>query len=149
LLVCRVGHKLCALPLSRLIETMRPLDVEPLARVADFVSGVAVIRGRPTPVVDARVLLGSPSRDAPGRYVTLDLSEQGTRIAALAVDAVVGVREIPGAVLGELAPLLSGPSRSLGAVAMLDDTELVLVLEQARLVPDEVWERLEQERAST
>lgn len=149
MLVCRVGTKLCALPLGRLLETMRPLAIEPLAQTADFVSGVAVIRGRPTPVLDARKLLGSPSDVPPGRYVTLDLGEGGARVAALAVDAVVGVREVPDALAGEL-PTLLGDARSsvVGAVTTLD-RELLLVLEQARLVPPELWQHLEQEGSSS
>jgi purine-binding chemotaxis protein CheW len=149
LLVCRVGTKLCALPLSCLLETMRPLAVEALTQTADFVSGVALIRGRPTPVVDARKLLGSPSDRPPGRYVTLDLGERGARVAALAVDAVVGVRDVPEGLLGELPGLLGGsPSSFVGAVTTLD-AELLLVLEQARLVPEDVWQRLEQKGAPT
>jgi chemotaxis protein methyltransferase CheR len=73
LLICRVGTKVCGLPLLRVIETMRPLPVEPLGQMPLFVNGLALIRGRATPVLDARTLLGSPSAAAPGRYVTLDL----------------------------------------------------------------------------
>lgn len=141
-LVCRVGTKLCALPLGCLRETMRPLAVEPLAQTADFVSGVALIRGRPTPVLDARKLLDSPSAHPPGRYVTLDLAEHGARVAALAVDDVVAVRDVPDGLLGELPPLLAGSRSSVVAAVTTLDEQLLLVLEQARLVPDEVWQRL-------
>jgi purine-binding chemotaxis protein CheW len=122
---------------------MRPLPVEPLAQAADFVSGLAVIRGRPTPVVDARKLLGSPSEREPGRYVTLVLGSDGDRIAALAVDAVVGVRELSEGSL-ELPPLLAARTDVVAGVATLD-SELLLVLEQARLVPEATWQRLDQE----
>jgi len=147
LLVCRVGTKLCGLPLRCLLETMRPLVVEPLPQAADCVSGLAVIRGRPTPVLDARKLLGSRSDQEPGRYVTLDLSGDGARIAALAVDAVIGVRELPDGLFAELPSILRGAEGSaVGAVTTLD-SELLLVLEHARLVPDEVWQRLERKGA--
>src|SRR5882757_8443766 len=93
LLICRVGAKVCGLPLARVIETMRPLHVEPLAKLTGFVAGLALIRGRPTPVIDARQLLGSPSEAGAGRYVTLGLDERnGQRVAALAVDEVLGIR---------------------------------------------------------
>jgi purine-binding chemotaxis protein CheW len=141
-----VGRKLCALPLGHLLETMRPLTVQPLSQMPDFVAGLAVIRGRPTPVLDARKLLGSPSDEAPGRYVTLDLGQRGARVAALAVDAVVGVRDVSDRLMSELPSLLRGPHGNvIGAVAALD-AELLLVLEQARLVPEELWQRLKQER---
>lgn len=144
LLVCRVGTKLCALPLGCLLETMRPLAVEALAQTADFVSGVALIRGRPTPVVDARKLLGSPSDRPPGRYVTLSLGE---RVAALAVDAVVGVHDVSEGLLSELPGLLGGSPSSFVAAMTRLDRELLLVLEQARLVPEDVWRRLEEKGA--
>lgn len=149
LLVCRVGAKLCALPLGCLRETMRPLPVEPLAQTADFVTGLAVIRGLATPVLDARKLLGSPSDLAPGRYVTLDLGAQGSRVVALAVDAVVGVRDVPSALLGELPSLARDSERGVVSAVATLDRELLLVLEQARLVPDALWRRLEQERTAS
>jgi len=153
LLVCRVGAKLCALPLGKLLETMRPLPTEPLAGTADFVAGVASIRGRPTPVLDARKLLGSRSDSAPGRYVTLELggAAERARVAAIAVDSVVGIRDVAPGILDDLPHLLRsgrGEDDVVSAVATLD-SELLLVLEQARLVPEELWQKLEQERAST
>src|SRR5262245_5079449 len=107
LLVCRVGSKLCALPLAPVLETMRPLPSEPLPGAPDFVSGVALIRGRPTPVGDARKLLGSESSGAPARFVTLTLGAlRGARVAALAVDAVVGIRRVDTTALSALPTLL-------------------------------------------
>ena len=145
-LICRVGAKLCALPLQNVLETMRPLASEPLAHVAEFVAGLALIRGRPTPVLDARKLLGSAANDAPGRYITLDLGAHGTRVAALAVDAVVGVRSVLDRELAELPALLRTQEQIVGGVATLD-AELLLVLEQSRIVSDELWERLQRGRA--
>lgn len=147
LLVCRVGAKLCGLPLEGVLETMRPLSTEPLPRTADFVTGVALIRGRPTPVIDARQLLGSPADDAPGRYVTLDLHGGGSRVAALAVDAVLGVRDVPRAVLSALPRVLRADDGSPVAAVGTLDAELLLVLEQARVVPEQIWQTLEAKQA--
>jgi purine-binding chemotaxis protein CheW len=148
LLVCRVGAKLCALPLEQLLETMRPLPTEALANLPDFVLGLALIRGRPTPVLDARRLLGSPHDRAPERYVTLDVSGGAARVVALAVDSVIGVRDLPAEALGDLPSLLRTPeSDVVGTIATLD-AELVLVLERGRLLPNELWQRLEPERSS-
>ena len=146
LLVCRVGAKFCGLPLERVIETMRPLPAEPLAQMADFVTGLALIRGRATPVVDTRKLLGSPSDHAAERYVTLGIGEQtASRVAALAVDAVLGVRLVKSETLGELPGLLrEGHSEAVAALGRLDD-ELLLVLEDARLLPEAIWQELERE----
>jgi purine-binding chemotaxis protein CheW len=146
LLICRVGTKVCGLPLLRVIETMRPLPVEPLGQMPLFVNGLALIRGRATPVLDARTLLGSPSAAAPGRYVTLDLGrEHGERVAALAVDAVVGVRRVEADTLGDLPGLLRRQNGEIVSALGALDSELLLVLEHSRLLPDAVWEQLEQQ----
>ena len=143
LLICRVGAKVCGLPLVRVIETMRPLPVEPLGHMPAFVSGIALIRGRATPVLDARRLLGSSSEAEPGRYITLDLGQEPReRVAALAVDAVIGVRRVEASTLGGLPGLLREQNgelvRALGAL----DSELLLVLEHSRLLPDAIWQQL-------
>jgi len=143
LLLCRVGAKVCGLPLERVLETMRPLPAEPLAKLASFVTGIALIRGRPTPVVDARKLLGSDSQLPPARYVTLGVGEQAAlRVAALAVDAVLGVREVAAELLAGLPGLLREESSAAVTALGTLDAELLLLLETARLLPEAIWEQL-------
>lgn len=139
MLICRVGTRLCGIPLKHVIETMRPLPVEPLGNAPTFVDGLALIRGLPTPVLDAQRLLGGAAEQkARARYVTLRLGE---RCAALAVDAVLGVRQIDSTELHELPALLRDSSDRITALGTLDH-ELFVVLEQARLVPETVWAAL-------
>jgi purine-binding chemotaxis protein CheW len=59
-LLCRIGSSIGALALKDVRETMRPLPIEPLAGTPPFVLGLAIVRGFPTPVIDAARLL-SPS----------------------------------------------------------------------------------------
>src|SRR5688572_14194200 len=134
-LVCRVRTRLCALPLERVIETLRPLPIEPLSGAPPFVCGVSIIRGEPLPVVDAGLLLGGGQARAT-RLVTLRL---GARAVALAVDAVLGVRAFERSALRELPPLLR--EAAADTVAALDslDRELLLLLESGRLVPEAVF----------
>jgi purine-binding chemotaxis protein CheW len=119
---------------------MRPLPVEALAGTADPVRGVALIRGRPTPVLDLKALLDG---GAPGplgrRFVTLRIED---RVVALAVDDVIGVHELDPAALGELPPLLHADSAERFAALGTLDQQLLVVLSAARLVPDEVWAAL-------
>jgi purine-binding chemotaxis protein CheW len=138
-LLCRVGHLLCALPLEWVEEAMRPLPVEVIAGVPAYVRGLAVIRGTPIPVVDAASFLtGSASH--PTRFVTV---KTGRWRIALAVDAVVGVVEIPRASLEALPFLFQDASLdAISAIGMLDG-DLLLVLHSARLIPDEIWAVLE------
>jgi purine-binding chemotaxis protein CheW len=134
LLICRVASKLCGLPLPDVVETMRPLPVEALPNMPSFVSGLSLIRGRPTPVIDGRILLGSSAGLLEtARYVVLELT--GRRIALL-VDAVLGTRDVGTAELEQLPLVLRDSQASrVGALGALD-AELLLVLEQARLLDE-------------
>ncbi len=113
---------------------MRPLPVEPIAGVPSFLLGLAVIRGSVVPIVDAASLLSGKS-SRPTRFVTV---RAGHRRIAVAVDTVLGIRSIPSGSLAALPLLfedaLTGPS----AVGTLD-SELMLVVHGARLVPEHVW----------
>jgi len=147
-LLCCIGSRIGALPLRDVKETMRPLPVVPLAGAPPFVRGLATIRGFPTPVVDVgRLLSPSESSVAPptlsaslARFVSLGLAE---RTAALAVDAVLGVRSVPSGVLLDTPPLLQDACASLVTVVGALDARLLLVLEAARLVPDSAWRAME------
>ncbi|MCU1383164.1 MAG: chemotaxis protein CheW [Acidobacteria bacterium] len=134
-LLCRVRGLLCALPLEHVHETMRPLTIEPIAGVPSFLQGLAVIRGAVVPVIDAALLL-SGEASQPTRFVTI---KAGHRRIALAVDAVLGIRTIPSASLDAL-PLLFHDAAldAVSAVGTLD-SELMLVLRGARVVPEHVW----------
>lgn len=143
LLVCRVGSRLCGIPLEHVLETMRPLPTEPLAHLPDFVDGLALIRGRPTPVLDTHRLLGAElAPRAPGRYVTVRL---GARSVALAVDGVLGIRRLEPSQVAELPPLLreAGHDSRLGLGTL--DRELLLVLERSPLLPESAWQALDAE----
>jgi purine-binding chemotaxis protein CheW len=134
--LCRAGARLCALPVDRVVETMRPLPVEPLRSAPPFVTGVAVIRGGAVPVVDAGRLLGAAA-SAATRYVTV---RAGARTVAVAVDEVVGVTAIPES--ADLPPLIGAISADAVAHLGAVDADLLVVLESSRLVPDEVWAEL-------
>jgi purine-binding chemotaxis protein CheW len=132
----RVGSRVCAIAAAHVSETMRPLPVEPFANMPSFVLGVSIVRGAPVPVVDLARLLGVTDGRAPGRFLCMRV---GVRRAALAVDAVLGVRTLDLDALGQLSPLLgeagAGAVEAIGAL----DSELLLLLRDARLVPDSVW----------
>lgn len=137
-MLCRASDVVIAIRADQVRETMRPLPLAALPDVPPFVLGIAVIRGAPTPVVDAQRLLGK--QGSPTRFVTL---HAGERSVAMAFDAVVGTRELPGATLTTLPPLVNAAVSSfVEAVGVLDE-DLLLVLQAARVVPERVWEGLE------
>lgn len=135
-LVVRAGGHLCALPIALVIETMRPLPIRPIAGVDVSVLGVAVIRGAPMVVVDASQLLGRAG--APSRFVTV---RAGSRAIALAVEAVVGVRELAAATLEPLSSLLAADSLSAIGAA---DAELIVVLRASHCIPEHVARAIEE-----
>jgi purine-binding chemotaxis protein CheW len=147
LLVLRVGGHLCGVPLSDVAEVCRPVPTKPLPGTPLFVLGVAILRARPTPVVDARRLLGQGIEEAPTRYVSLKLGAERPRVVALAVDAVVGIREVSRERLDPLPGVLGGAEPLLQSLGALDG-QLFMLLEHARLLPEALWAELERERAT-
>ena len=140
-LIVTVGARACAIPLHHVAETMRPLSIEPLAGTPGFVRGVSMIRGAPTPVIDLNALLGNGENSATyGRFVTLKLA--GERRGALGVDAVVGLRNLDSAQLGELPPILRDVAADLIEAIGTRDAQLLVVLRAARIVPDYFWKTL-------
>jgi purine-binding chemotaxis protein CheW len=133
-LVFRAGTLLCALPLDEVVETMRPLETHPLAGTPAFVRGISVLRGVPTPVIDVARLLAGEAGEVE-RYVAVR-TERGP--VALAVGAVLGIQATD-AVPAEAHPALLGGSHRLVAGVGTLGSEPLLVLQNMRAVPDEVW----------
>lgn len=148
-LLCHVGDLLCALPVEHVVETLRPLPLEPLG-TSELVRGVAIVRGTPVPVIDAGVALGRPRLTAARRWIVLRLD---VRRAAMAVDEVVGVSKVTNASFAALDPLLAGrdhgsaahgtTAASIQSLAAIDQA-LMVVLRAARLVPPAVFAALEE-----
>ena len=139
-LLVRVAGVLCALPLAEVVETMRPLPVEPLADAPDFILGMACIRGAAVPVVRLPALFqGDHHGDPLTRFVTLRV---GQRCIALAVQSIAGVADLDEQVFGSLPPLLqSARTEFVQAMGTLD-AEFLVTLNTARLIPDSVWQTL-------
>lgn len=134
-LVFRAGPLLCAVRIEDVIETMRPLAVHPLAGTPPFVSGICIMRGAPTLVVDVARLLGGVT--APVRRFVAVRTERGP--VAFAIGEIQGVRPVAADAAARQEALLGdAPARLVAAVGTLD-AEPVLVLQSMRLVPDDVW----------
>lgn len=133
LLLCAVSRRVIGLPLDHVLETMRPLPIEQMPDAPAFVSGLAIIRGEPVPVVNAGRLLDEAT-NSPGRFVTV---RSGDRAVALAVDGVLGVRTVPAAALHGLPPLLREANATAVAAIGRLDAALLIVLRGARLIPDQ------------
>lgn len=139
-LLCRVRSVIVALPIEHVVETMRPLPVEPLSAMPGFVVGLAVVRGEPTPVVDVGALLALHDRAQWSRFVTVRAT---ARRVVLAVEAVVGVRPLDPAALRELPPLLGQTTAEIVAAVGAHDRDLLVLLNTARVIPAPVWRSID------
>lgn len=140
-LLARSGGRVFALPLAQVAEILRPLPTEPVGGMPKFIDGISVIRGRPIPVVELNALLdwGAEGRGAARMIVV----RAGNRQVALAVEDVIGVSELDASTLEEMPPLLQNTETDLlGALGVLDG-ELLMVLQAARIIPEELWDRLQ------
>ena len=138
-LIVGLQGRICAVPLKHVIETMRPLPIEPLSGVPSFVRGVAIIRGIPTPVVDLGAVLGTPNELAE-RFVTLRV---GDKQVALSVSAVLGVRVLDTIMtVQELPPLLQDAASDIVAMIGTLDEQFLMVLQAGWELPDVVWQAL-------
>lgn len=108
-MVVRVADRTLALPVERVVETMRPLPLGALEGGNDdspwhaAVLGVAQIRGTRSRVIDLGRLLGvapigpasaTPDAAGHGRVATRFVVLRGGEPTALQVDAVIGVQTI-------------------------------------------------------
>ena len=137
-LLFRAGAQLCAVPISHVIEVMRGLPIKPVARGPPYVRGLCIIRGAPVLVVDTGLLVSNRAT-ACERLITV---RTGSRTVALAAEAVLGIWAIGADKLGPLPPLLGdGATDTIAALGLLD-AELLLLLQTACIVPDDLFDRL-------
>ncbi len=138
-LIVQAGMHTCALPIEHVVETMRPLPIEPVANMPLFVLGLSIIRGTPVPVVELSALIGAGPASTGYRCVLLRIEN---RHVALTVQEVIGIRALDPSLLREWPPLLREAHTDLIAALGTLDQRLLLVLQMARIVPDAVWQML-------
>lgn len=132
LMLCIVRARTFALPVTHVLETMRPLPVQPIPGSLPFVRGLAIVRGEPVPVVDLAYLMDG-KRSSPDRWVTV---RSGAAVAALEVDGILGIRTLPAETLRSLPPLLRNADAEIVSAMGALDADLLLVLDQGRLLSD-------------
>ncbi len=117
---------------------MRPLALHPLAGTPGWVRGLSLVRGHAVPVLDlAALLIGTPSTAPNARLVLLEVN--GRRFA-VHVDTVIGLRDLDPEAFHAMPPLLSTPTSADAVHAHgIHDDALMLVLNDARLIPDDLW----------
>jgi purine-binding chemotaxis protein CheW len=144
-LLCRAGHHLYAIPLEHVVESMRVLPIEAVFGAPRYVQGLCMIRGAPVPVVDPGLLLGEQPTNSQ-RLVTI---RAGRRTIALMAEAVLGIRAIGAEVFSQLPPLLrDAAAETIAAIGILD-AELLFFLHLTRIIPEDLFDRLDIAGASS
>jgi purine-binding chemotaxis protein CheW len=131
---------LVALPIDSVVEIMRMLPVEALAGAPEYILGLSIVRGVPVPVVEAGMVVSHEAGD-PARLISV---KAAARTIALAVDEVIGITAIATDSFDELPPLLGAAATDTIAAIGARDGGLLALLRAGRLVPDEVFARLEE-----
>jgi purine-binding chemotaxis protein CheW len=144
-LLVRAAGQLCAIAAANVVEIMRPLPLRPCDPSCRAVTGLAVVRGQPLPVVELGKLLtkastGSSAEEPVRRFVSLRTGKSAAVV--LAVSAVVGLRELSPTQYRELPPLMAQLSPEAVAQIGVVDGEFFAVLEAARLLPADEGQRL-------
>jgi purine-binding chemotaxis protein CheW len=139
LIVC-AGARMYALALVHIIEAFRPLPIQTLQGLPPFVLGVSLVRGSATPVIDLNLLLGSAKAEKITRFVLLRVEP---RPIALAVEKVVKICDLDTSHFRELPYMLHDSHTE--AISMIGsmDQKLLLILQATRMIPQEIWEKLE------
>lgn len=134
-LLVRAADAIVGIPADVVREVMRVPDLRPLPSDIAAVLGAAVIRGSAVSVLDLRRLIGLDDATCPARLVSIRI---GTRLIALATDAVIGIARLD-------ETQASAQRLAADAVSRLTvrDHELVLLLETLRAIPEAAWQPLE------
>ncbi len=135
-LIVKAHSHACAIPLSHVIEIMRPLRLETVSGMPRFVLGLSVIRGSPMPVIALEGMLSGKSGETQGRFVALRIE---TRMLALAVKEVLGVAVIDRAALMDMPTLLHAASTEAVELIGTLDSELLMVLRASRILSEDMW----------
>lgn len=129
-LLIRAGTRELALPLPQVREVMRALPIEPPIDDHPWLLGQAIVRGLLVPVISLARAFGETA-GPPGWFVTIAYQD---RLAALAVDAVIGVAS---RTFEPWQPLLAGPelaNESLVSGQMVGSGHSIGLVNVARLM---------------
>lgn len=115
---------LLALPLGRVLRTVRAVATTPLPQAPEIVCGVVNVQGRIVPVLNLRRRFGLPEREI-GLADQLLIARGATRIVAMIVDAVAGVVEYDASDFVAVDSVVGGTRHLQGIVKSPDGMVLI------------------------
>jgi purine-binding chemotaxis protein CheW len=119
----RAGDEDYALAVDNVLEVAEIGEITPVPGAHRAVLGLRNLRGNVLAVVDLLAVL-RPAQ--PGKRGRIVVAEEGGRRAALAVDSVVGVQQLPGSREDVESPHLAGAALVAGALVGVIDVKSVL-----------------------
>ena len=129
----------CALLLSAVQRVIRAVEITPLPKTPEIVLGVINLQGLIIPVVDVRKRFHLPARE-----MRLDdqfiIAHASRWLVALAVDSVIGIRELANREMvnaGQSLPFaeyLKGVAKIEGDIVLIYDLSKFLSLDEERLL---------------
>ena len=130
-----------ALPITSVLEILRPLPIESMPNAPAFVAGVMIVRGQPIPVIELGLLMRNHPLETIKRLIVIQLAEH--RRAGLLVSDVFGLRDGAELALDSTPALASGfEAGVIQSLGQLDST-LLAVLELGLILPDSVWDSIQ------
>ena len=119
----RVANEDYALPVNEVLEVCELGEVTPVPGAPTAVMGLSNLRGNVMAVLDLATILRLPGQPDPDRIV---VAAHGGRRAALAVDSIVGVEELPESTAPADSLHLSGAALMDGSLVGVIDVGSVL-----------------------
>ena len=93
IVVFTIDELLYALPLNSVVRVIYVVEITPLPKAPEIISGIINVRGQIIPVIDVRKRFGLASREiTPADQ--LILADTGKRQVAILVDTVTGLKDI-------------------------------------------------------
>ena len=119
----RVANEDYALSVNEVLEVCELGEVTPVPGAPTAVMGLSNLRGNVMAVLDLATILRLPGQPDPDRIV---VAAQGGRRAALAVDSIVGVEELPESTATADSLHLTGAALMDGSLVGVIDVRSVL-----------------------
>lgn len=129
IVVFTLDNLLYALPINSVLRVIHAIEIRPLPKAPDIISGIINVKGQIIPVIDVRKRFGFPSREMDPED-QLIIADTGKRQIVLLVDRVIEVRHIPSQQYIDSRDTIPFAGYITGVVKIMDELILIYDLEQ-------------------
>ena len=141
IVVFSLDEQLYALPLQAVVKVIHAIEIRPLPKAPEIITGIINVKGRIIPVADIRKLFGLSVHeiDPEDRLI---IANTGKREVAILVDSVTGIKDVDSRQQEPASEFLPF-AEHLRGVAKVDD-ELILIYNLEQFLNLEEEKTLEQ-----